>query len=833
MKRLWLLTLPISALAFSATTATVRSRYSGGYMYSYYVPPAASTPWRPAWSPDGKQVAFSMAGSIWRIHPGDAVAYELTAGRTYDSSPAWSPDGRWLAYTAEDENGVNLKLLNVATGESSALTSGGDLNLDPAWSPDGKRLAFVRNEPSGQFHIYILPFENGRAGELVRLSEPHSFGHARLYFGVFDDHIQPSWSPDGKDLMLVSNRGISLGSGAIWRAPVHSDLMRGARMILREETLYRTEPQWSPDGKRILYSSHRGSQFDNLYVLPVDGGEPYQLTHGDWDHFDARWSPDGEWIAYISNQQGVSSLHLLRTIGGEDVAVEIRRRIYRRPMGTLEVYLKDSATGQATPARVYLLASDGKTYAPTNAYQRATTRPVKGDFFHAQPHFLVEAPAGEVTLEAVKGIEYEPVSKTVTVKADSVTECSIDLRRMIHMNALGWYSGTDHTHMNYGGNLHNTPENMMFMANAEDLNMIGDKICNKDNRIFDWQFFTGEPNKLSTPDRILIFGEEYRPPFYGHINLINLKEHLISPFTTGYEQTAIESLYPSNTDIFRIARREGGLGGYVHPWSQDPVKSGYAVARGFPVDLALGTFDYLEVLTRASHFTNSSKVWHRALNCGFKVTASAGEDSILSLNGTPILGASRLYAYLGQKLTWDGWVDAIRHGRTFVTNGPLVGFTVDGQGPGSEIHLPPAGGSVEVFGQFHSIVPIDRMELYLNGAVIETIPVANGAIEGVLRKRVSVTRSGWLTFRAISNDSHHPVDDIYAVAETSPVYVYCGDRPMRSREDAEYFVRWIDDITKQAEAHPGWRSESERKHVLDQFAEARRILEQRASEAKQ
>jgi TolB protein len=140
------------------------------------------------------------------------------------------------------------------------------------------------------------------------------------------------------------------------------------------------------------------------------------------------------------------------------------------------------------------------------------------------------------------------------------------MRRMIHMNALGWYSGTDHTHMNYGGNLHNTPENMMFMARAEDLNVIGDKICNKDNRIFDWQYFTGAPSKLSTADRILTFGEEYRPPFYGHINFINLTRHLISPFITGYEQTAVESLYPSNTDIFRIGREQGAIGGYVHPW---------------------------------------------------------------------------------------------------------------------------------------------------------------------------------------------------------------------------------------------------------------------------
>jgi hypothetical protein len=715
----------------------------------------------------------------------------------------------------------------MATGESAPLSSGGDLNLDPAWSPDGKHLAFVRSQPAGQFHIYVMPIEEGRAGEPVRITEPNSFGHARLYFGTYDDHIQPAWSPDGRQLMLVSNRGISLGSGAIWRAPAEADCMRQAKMVLREETLYRTKPQWSPDGKRFLYSSHRGSQYNNLYLLPVEGGEPYQLTHGDWDHFDARWSPDGQWIAYVSNEQGSSDLRLLRVVGGEEQKIEIRRRAYRRPTGTLEVEASDMA-------RWYVVASDGKTYVPEGAYQRVPGRAGHGDFFHAARHFAIDLPAGEALLEAAKGIEYEPVEKHVVVKAGEVTPVTVTMRRMVHMNSRGWYSGSDHTHMNYGGNLHNTPENMMLMGEAEDLNVIAAKICNKDNRIFDWQYFTGQPHPLSTARRILRFDEEYRPPFYGHINVINLREHLISPFTTGYEQTAIASLYPSNTDIFRVAHDQGGIGGYVHPWSGDPETAGYAVARGFATDLALGSFEYLEVLTRAGHFTNTSKVWHRALNCGFRIAASAGEDSILGMHATPILGQSRIYVYLGAELSWDRWVDGIRRGHTFVTNGPLVTFEVNGEIPGGEIHLPAGGGSVEVSGRFDSIVPVERMELYVNGVVVASgVPSGPGGKQGVLQKRVPVTHSGWLTLRAISDQPHHPVEDAYVVAETSPVYVYCGDEPIRSRSDAEYFVRWIDDVARQAEAHPGWHSERERRHVLDQFAEARRIFEQRAKEAKQ
>ena len=812
------------ALLVGAALSAARRPDATGYMYSYYVPPSASTPWRPAWSPDGTEIAFSMSGSIWKIRVGDTTARELTAGRTYDSSPAWSPDGRWIVYTAEDERGINLMLLNAATGESAPLSTGDAMHLDPAWSHDGKHLAYVRGQTKEPFSIYVLPIDNGKAGKPVRITDEHSFGHERLYFGTLDDHIQPAWSPDGSELLLVSNRGIAFGSGAIWRAKPAPDCMRNARMILREETLYRTQPQWSPDGKRILYSSHRGSQYDNLYLLPADGGEPYQLTHGDWDHFDARWSPDGEWIAYISNQHGISDLRLLRIVGGEERIVDIRQRAYRRPMGKLEVEANE-------PARYYITASDGKTYAPADAFQRVPTQGTStSDYFHAARHFVVDLPVGSATITAVKGIEYTPLPQTVKIRADEATPLRVDMRRMIHMNAFGWYSGVDHTHMNYGGDLHNTPENMMFMGAAEDLNVLADKICNKDNRIFDWQYFTGAPSKLSTRDRILRFDEEYRPPFYGHINLANLTRHLISPFTTGYEQTAIESLYPSNTDIFRIAHEQGAIGGYVHPWTEEPSTVKYNVARGFPVDLALGASDYLEVLTWSYAFTHTAPVWHRALNCGFKVPASAGEDSINGLNASRLLGTGRMYVYCGRELTWDRWVDGIRRGHTFVTNGPLLQFTVNGELPGGEIHLPAAGGEVEIAGRVDSIVPLDRMEVYFNGAVIQTVPLRDGK-QGEIRRRVPVTRSGWLTLRAIHDKPQFPVDDKYIVGETSPVYVYCGDRPIRSREDAEYFVRWIDDITRQAEAHPGWRSDRERKHVLDQFAEARQIWVDRSKES--
>ena len=809
-----------------------KGSFAGGYMYSYYVPPTSSTPWRPAWSPDGKEIMFSMSGSLWKIRVGETTAYELTHGAGYDSAPAWSPDGRWIAYTSEDQQGVNLMLLNVATGESTPITSGDRLTLDPVWSPDGKTLAYTRNEPEGRYHVYARSFDNGSFGAARRITEPNSFGRRRLYFGLNDDHIQPSFSPDGKEMILVSNRGITLGTGAVWRAPFEADAMSKAKRILREETLYRTKPQWSPDGARILYSSHRGSQYDNLYLLPAEGGEPYQITRDDWDHFDPAWSPDGEWIVYVSNEHGLSDLRLLKTFGGLEKKIEIRRRAYRRPMGKLKVIVKDAATGKPTESRIHMKAADGKTYAPSNAFHRVSGRASRNEFFHAEGEFTVDVPVGDLLLEAVKGIEYWPSRGNFYVHPKGVTIVELTLRRMTDMNALGWWSGSDHVHMNYGGNLHNTPEYMMFEARAEDLDHIGWKIANKDNRVFDTQYFEGPVYGASNSELLVSIGEEYRPAWYGHINFINLTQHLIAPFSLAYEDTAIVSLYPSNTDMFRLARKQGAIGGHVHPFGSDPsTKSEYRVAQTYPVDAALESFEYLEVLTSAGHYTNTSKVWHRSLNCGFKITASAGEDSILNLTATAILGSSRVYAYLGDKLDFGRWLEALRNGNTFVTNGPLIQFEVNGEMPGGEIHLPAGGGSVEVVATLESIVPVEKFEIIFNGEVVESISLEKDNQKATFRKRLEVKKSGWYTLRAMGSGIQPPIDDKYPVAETSPVYVYVGDKPIRSKEDAEYFIEWIDNITKLWDENPHWRSAAEKKHVLDQFAEARAIYVRRAQEA--
>ncbi len=801
----------------------------GNYMHNFYLPPpSTTTPRRPAWSPDGGELAFALHGSIWRIGNGEQTAYELTDNNTYDSSPAWSPDGKWIAYTAETDNRtIDLMVLDVDTGRSAPLATGDHLYLDPVWSPDGSRLAYVSTEPNGYFNVFVQGVIEGQAqGQPLQLTRDNDFGKRRLYFGANDLHIEPSWSPDGEELMFVSNRDIPLGSGAVWRMPVEPFGIDRARIVHEEQTLYRTRPHWSPDGSRFVYASHRGGQYTKLYLLPADGGHPYKITFGDWDDFYPRWSPDGSKIAYITNQHGLPRLRIMETVGGRQTDVRINEKRWRGSHGRAAVTILDAVSGKPTAARVYTQASDGKSYAPEGAYHRVGR--LREHFFHASGTFVLDVPTGSLTVEAMKGFEYHPISRTIEIQEGKTTAVALTLSRMTDMRESGWYSGSTHVHMNYAGDLHNTLENLMHMSEAEDQSVLNELVANKDNRVLDYQFFTGQPDALSTPDHILHVGEEYRPAFHGHVYFIGLSDFLLSPFASGYEGTAIYSLYPSNTDMLRLAGEQGAFRGYVHPYfgEADPLGGDNPTlggAKSFPVDAALGTVEALEI-SGAGHAVIN--VWHHLLNNDIPIILTGGEDSISSLYRTAIVGQVRSYVYLGDTpLSWDAWLSGLREGRTFATNGPLLGFTINGAGPGEVVQLPKEGGMVALKGEVQSIVPIEKVMVYRNGQVAKEIPLVEGGTRAVFEEEWTIRESGWYTLQAEGSARTHPVDDRYPLATTQPVRLYVGDDPIRNRDSALYFVRWIDRLIEMADQHPGWRSQEEKDHVLGQFREARAVYE--------
>lgn len=801
-------------------------KQGGQYVQNYYVPPQpSSTPWWPSWSPDGKSIAFAMQGSIWKVDLATGIATEIIYSTKYLSSPEWSPDGKWILYTADDHaRSIGLEIYEVATGRTHPLTSDQQVYFDPAWSPDGKTLAYVTTRPNGYFNIAIRSIADGRwTGEEQAVTTDNNYGRDRLYFSAWDFHTQPAWTPGGKQLLFVMNRGSALGAGDIWRMPAVAGGGRDAVKVLAEQSLYRTRPHVSLDGKRFVYSSTSGSadQYNNLYVLPVDGGQPYKLTFGEFDHFHPRFSPDGEWIAYISNEGGLPWLWLIETYGGERRRVHFREWKWKRPMARLHIRLAD-AKGAAIAARVHMTASDGKFYAPHTAYVRRGRTSMAS--IHSQGDEVFEVPPGPLEITAVKGFEYHPVTRKIEVKPGVLNEVTLTLQPLQGFAKSGWWGGSTHVHMNYAGNLHNTGENLIRMSKAEGMDMIMHQVANKDNRILDHQYFAGageNPASFGDPLVKMHTGQEYRPPYYGHVFMLGLRDHLISPYTTGYEGTGIESLYPSNTDMLRKARAQGAVTGYVHAYygDKDPLTTDLGIAKGFAVDLGLKTFDCLE--WSGSNRASLTVLFH-AWNNDFRVAPAGGEDSISSLHWTKLTGSVRTYVKSGAREI-PAWLEGLRRGSTFMTTGPLLEFRVNGQGPGSDIRLPAAGGEVTIEASSASIAPLTKVVIFRNGKEWKTVPA------GGLKEKIRVDASGWYALYA-EGPEYKWLDAEWPQALTNAIRVYVGDGKIRNPASARYFVEWIDKFEALGRGYPFWRSGREKAHVFAQFDESRRVFQSLARE---
>ena len=252
-----------------------------------------------------------------------------------------------------------------------------------------------------------------------------------------------------------------------------------------------------------------------------------------------------------------------------------------------------------------------------------------------------------------------------------------------------WVSGDVHVHMNYAGTYRNTPAHLVEQAAAENLGIVEDLVVNKEQRIPDMAYFSPQLDPASTADHLLLHGQEFHTSYWGHLGLLNLTRNFILPGYAAYPNTAAASLYPANANVADMAHEQGALVGYVHPFDSvpDPAKDASLTAE-LPADVALGKVDYIEVLGFSDH-KSTAEVWYKLLNCGFRLPTAAGTDfmgNYASLRGP--VGLNRVYAEVpAGPLKIEPWLAAIKAGRTFATNGPLLRFSLGGQAIGGEVRL--------------------------------------------------------------------------------------------------------------------------------------------------
>jgi TolB protein len=738
-----------------------------------------------------------MQGDIWKIPIAGGEAIALTKGPWYYFEPEWSPDGRSIAVTIDTGGNLDLGLVPADGGEVDRLTTAREVEFSPTWTRDGSRLLFMSTRGRG-FDLFALTLADRSVAPVIADA---------------GDQLHPAVSPDGKTLAYVSPVNGKLGTGGIWTRPIDGISPGPPTLVHYEESEYRMRPKWTPDGQALLFvSDEMGS--NDIAIVPFDGGNPVVLTNDPMGEFAGVPSPDGGSFAFVSNRSGPMALYVA-PIGGGPVSswrkIVVSPRRPATPFGRIRGNLVDTR-GRPIAGRVQLVASDGRAYAPDDGFARVIAVS-ETHYFHSTGTFEVAVPAGPATIEALRGFEFVPVSATVDVKAGATATVNLPMRRLADLPAQGWYSGDTHAHDLHQGRFGLTHKTLFEQSLAEDLHVSNVLIHMDGTRLMGrWADLTGEPHPLSTPAHILQFAEEFRGGL-GHIGMLGVSRYVL-PLTGGVNNTAYEQP-ASDVPYLDGARAQGGIAGFMHPYtSASPNPSGWSGSL-IPVDAALGKGEFYDVTSLYSDELASAEMYYRLLNCGFRLAATGGTDNFPDVWRDPPPGTDRTFVHLNGPLSMSSWLAGIKAGRTFGTTGPLVFLTVDDRRPGTEIKV--AADTVAVKVSVQSIAPIERLEIIVNGKIAFTSQPDALTTSLAFYRDVPMPAGGWIAARVVGPPSKY-IADSYAFAQTSPVYVVRDGKPYVSAADAKFLADVVDAIWARASRGP-WRSDAARekfKHEIDQ-----------------
>ena len=420
--------------------------------------------------------------------------------------------------------------------------------------------------------------------------------------------------------------------------------------------------------------------------------------------------------------------------------------------GRLELSISDGAGGPRTPARVELLDGNGKAFVAEDAllvgpgYPDRVT-PWTGDLAKAESYLsreienpytrttqfyspgssTIALPSGTYRLRIYKGIEYRMETREVGIQAGRTVELKVPLSRWINMPEKGWYSSDDHLHISRPVKELN-PVLSKWMQ-AEDINVANLL------QFGTWKSFVASPQYEYGPggvyregDYIVVSGQENpRSDFLGHAIILGARKPI-----------QISDQYLIFKNFWEEARRQGGLSGYAH-WGV-----GSEAHTGIAVDLPGGMLDFLEIL---ECWDANYDVWYDILNSGIRMAPTAGTDygSVPSLPGR-----ERFYTAVKGPLTVESWLDGVRRGATFVTNGPILEFRVGDKGIGEEAVLTgPGTVQVEALVRFDPARDdVTRIEVVRNGVLLKSVRRAGPSAEIHCRFELKVDETCWLAARS-------------------------------------------------------------------------------------
>lgn len=235
---------------------------------------------------------FGQAGEIYAMRPDGSEKRRLTRNDVVDTDPAWSPDGRRIAFVSAPDSlpGTPVRrpdifVMNEDGSGVRRLFQSSRAAWHPRWSPDGRRIAFENYDPVEGFRVHVMNADGSNVQPIP---------------SVAGENFSPEWSPDGTRILFLSNRP----PRGRWTMYIVNADGTGERQLSDDSVCFAhvVSIRWTPDGSRIGYTC----DFDGIFSVRADGTDAHRLIPPAAGYppqeFGPIWSPDGSQVAFTSNR---------------------------------------------------------------------------------------------------------------------------------------------------------------------------------------------------------------------------------------------------------------------------------------------------------------------------------------------------------------------------------------------------------------------------------------------------------------------------------------------------------------------------------------------------
>ncbi|WP_298536079.1 CehA/McbA family metallohydrolase [uncultured Algibacter sp.] len=712
------------------------------YLEGYELPILNAGPTDPAPSPIDKRIVFAAKGWLWLMDTNVREASRITSSAHVDSKPNWSPNGDQIVFIRDNSSDTEIVLLDLASMEETVLVNTKALDLDPIFSRDGA-FVYYASADVGSIDIWRINLSTNEKQVITK-----------------EDNLErlPVPTNSSKWLVYLKKEGFSYDSIELLNTESNE-----SSPLAEENFTSQAAFSLSPDNQTLVYSWPQDDFYELRLLDVLTPKSTLLLTKSNNLPLSPKFSANGKWVYYFEfNMSERSELKRISINGGEPEVLDVLNWEWNIPTSKLKITSK--VDGALDAVRMSITDQAGHPIVPETGIVHSDGQ--NGIvFFYSPGGIEVEVPQGDIKITAVHGFSTIKTTKNITVNTPERTT-EISLSSIWNADENGWYSGDNHFHINYGGTSQLDPDDIVLDLRAEDLDVAFPLLANLGQRFLQQNLWKWKRDEVP----LIEFGQEVRSHFLGHLGLLGTKD-LFWPWVWGPYYDIYGRDDRTNAEALRFAKKQNALGGYVHPTSvQDPFTE--KGARRIPIELiadaVLGESDYIELGCLWSDEIGTAALWHAILNIGEPLAISAGSDVMNDLYRTMAIGATRVYVKPEKNLTMDNYLEALKNGRSFVSNGPLVEFEVEDKISGGVISTKNKKAKWTL--NVHSATPYNKVELFINGEVVWTKKGNTKPGSKSYKGTIVVPDGGWVTARVSGGSIDWPLMDSYPFAECAPIW---------------------------------------------------------------